>query len=137
MSTHRHRSFLSGHSCRDRTSYNYLDTGVRKWPSGDIKKMRAPACSVTALRKMGFVQSLHCTIPTSEVLLRGSAPKIFMSRAASHEVGGGKADKEGGEGGGGLDRVWNERGAGDGVGECLSLRRTAMMEKPDKVDQIT
>jgi hypothetical protein len=53
-----------------------------------------------------------------------------MSRAESHEVGGGKAAKEeGGEGGGGLERVLNERGAGDGVGECLSLRRTAMMEK--------
>lgn len=53
-----------------------------------------------------------------------------MSRAESHEVGGGKAAKEeGGDGGGGLeDRVLNERGAGDGVGECLSLR-TAMMEK--------
>lgn len=54
-------------------------------------------------------------------------PNIFMSRAESHEVGGGKAAKEeGGEGGGGLDRVLNERGAGDGVGDCLSLRRTAM-----------
>ena len=53
-----------------------------------------------------------------------------MSRAESHEVGGGKAAKEeGGDGGGGLeDRVLNERGAGDGVGECLSLRRTAMMD---------
>ena len=93
--------------------------------------MRAPACSVTALRKMGFAQSLHCTIPISEVLLRGSVPNIFMSRAESHEVGGGKAaKKEGGEVGGGLeDRVLNERGAGDGVGECLSLRRTAMIKQ--------
>jgi hypothetical protein len=91
--------------------------------------MKAPACSATALRKMGFAQSLHCTIPISEVLLRGSAPNIFMSRAESHEVGGGKAAKEeGGDGGGGLEgRVLNERGAGDGVGECLSLRRTAMI----------
>jgi hypothetical protein len=89
----------------------------------------APACSATALRRMGFAQSLHCTIPISEVLLRGSAPNIFMSRAESHEVGGGKAAKEeGGEKGGGLEgRVLNERGAGDGVGECLSLRRTAMI----------
>jgi len=53
-----------------------------------------------------------------------------MSRAESHEVGGGKAVKnEGGEGGGGLeDRDLNERGAGDGVGDCLSLRRTAMIQ---------
>jgi hypothetical protein len=60
-----------------------------------------------------------------------------MSRAESHEVGGGKAAKEeGGEGGGGLeDRVLNERGAGDGVGECLSLRRTAMINK-EKVGRV-
>ena len=62
-------------------------------------------------------------MPNSEVLLRGSAPNIFMSRAESHEVGGGNAGKEGGEGVGGLeDRVRNERGAGEGVGEGLSLR---------------
>jgi len=92
--------------------------------------MGAPACSTAALRKMGFAQSLHCTIPISEVLLRGSAPNIFMSRAESHEVGGGKAGREEeGEGGGGLeDRVLNERGAGDGVGECLSLRRTTIIK---------
>lgn len=103
--------------------------GVRKWLPEDRSGMGVPACSATALRKMGFAQSLHCTIPISEVLLRGSAPNIFMSRAESHEVGGGKAAKEeGGEGGGGLERDLNERGAGDGVGECLSLR-TAMMEK--------
>ena len=102
---------------------------VRKRLLEDRNGMKAPACSATALRKMGFAQSLHCTIPISEVLLRGSAPNIFMSRAESHEVGGGKAAKEeGGEGGGGLEgRVLNERGAGDGVGECLSLRRTAMI----------
>jgi hypothetical protein len=58
-------------------------------------------------------------------------PNIFMSRAESHEVGGGKAAKEeGGDGGGGLEgRVLNERGAGDGVGDCLSLRRTTAMNK--------
>jgi hypothetical protein len=69
--------------------------------------------------------------------LRGSAPNIFMSRAESHEVGGGKAAKEeGGEGGGGLeDRVLNERGAGDGVGECLSLRRMAMMKQGERVKE--
>jgi hypothetical protein len=62
-------------------------------------------------------------MPISEVLLRGSAPNNFMSRAESHEVGGGKPDKEeGGEGGGGLeDRVWKDRGAREGVGEGLSL----------------
>lgn len=85
--------------------------------------MAVPACSAIALRKMGFAQSLHCTMPISEVLLRGSAPNNFMSRAESHEVGGGKPDKEeGGEGGGGLeDRVWKDRGAREGVGEGLSL----------------
>jgi hypothetical protein len=99
-----------------------------------MSSMGAPACSATALRKMGFAQSLHCTMPISEVLLRGSAPNIFMSRAESHEVGGGKADKvEGGEGGGGLsDRVWKERGAGEGVGEGLSLRRTVIISKRAK-----
>ena len=93
--------------------------------------MRAPACSATALRKMGFAQSLHCTIPISAVLLRGSEPNIFMSRAESHAVGGGKAAKEeGGDGGVGLeDRVLKERGAGDGVGDCLSLRWTTAMIK--------
>ncbi len=99
--------------------------------AGRHERHGAPACSATALRKMGFAQSLHCTIPISEVLLRGSAPNIFMSRAESHEVGGGKADKrEGGEGGGGLDdRDWNERVGGDGVGEGLSLRRTAIISR--------
>jgi hypothetical protein len=53
-----------------------------------------------------------------------------MSRAESHEVGGGNADKEeGGEGGGGLDRLLKERGAGEGVGEGLSLRRTDISKK--------
>lgn len=96
-----------------------------------MNQMSAPACSATALRKMGFAQSLHCTMPISEVLLRGSAPNSFMSRAESHEVGGGKAGKEeGGEGGGGLDdMLLKERGAGEGVGEGLSLRRTDMSKK--------
>lgn len=85
--------------------------------------MRVPACSAIALRKIGFAQSLHCTMPISEVLLRGSAPNSFMSRAESHEVGGGKPDREeGGERGGGLeDRVRKDRGAGEGVGVGLSL----------------
>jgi hypothetical protein len=77
-------------------------TAVCKWPLGDMNYIGAPACSATALRKMGFAQSLHCTMPISEMLLRGSAPDIFMLHAESHEVGRGKADKEeGGEGGGG------------------------------------
>jgi hypothetical protein len=69
-------------------------------------------------------------MPISEVLLRGSAPNIFMSRAESHEVGGGKADKdEGGDEGGGLSgRVRKERGAGEGVGEGLSLSRTVIVQ---------
>jgi hypothetical protein len=60
-------------------------------------------------------------MPISEVLLRGSAPNIFMSRAESHEVGGGRPDSEagGGEGGGVGGREWKDRGAGDG--DCLSL----------------
>ena len=79
-----------------------------------------------ALRKTGFAQSLHCTIPISEVLLRGSAPNIFMSRAESHEVGGVGPDNEvgGGEGGGVVGRESKERGAGDG--ECLSLSFTVI-----------
>jgi hypothetical protein len=64
-------------------------------------------------------------MPISEVLLRGSAPNIFMSRAESHDVGGGKADKEeGGEGGGLEDRVSKESGVGEGV--CLSLSFTVI-----------
>lgn len=69
---------------------------------------------------MGFAQSLHCTIPISDVLLRGSAPKIFMSRADSHDVGGGKADRDTGEEGGGVGgRLSKVSGAGDW--DCLSL----------------
>ena len=89
--------------------------------------MTAPACSAMALRNMGFAQSLHCTSPISEVLLSGSAPNIFMSRAESHDVGGGRADNEagGGEGGGEEGRESKERrGAGDG--ECLSLSFTVI-----------
>jgi len=79
-----------------------------------------PPCSATALRRMGFAQSLHCTIPISDVLFRGSAPKIFMSRADSHDVGGGKPDKgTDGEEGGGVGKLSKERGVGDG--DCLSL----------------
>ncbi len=50
-----------------------------------------------------------------------SAPKIFMSRAVNHDVGGGKEDKdtEGEEGGGVGGRLSKVSGAGDG--DCLSL----------------
>lgn len=81
--------------------------------------MSSPACSATTLRRMGLAQSLHCTIPISDVLLRGSAPKIFMSRAVSHEVGGDKVDRGGDERGGVGGRLSKERGAGDG--DCLRL----------------
>lgn len=74
-----------------------------------------------ALRRTGLAQSLHWTIPISDVLFRGSAPKIFMSRADSHDVGGGIGDEEseGEEGGGVGGRFSKENGAGDG--DCLSL----------------
>ena len=60
-------------------------------------------------------------MPISEVLLRGSAPNIFMSRAESHDVGGGSPGNDiDGEGGGGLEgRV--SKASGTGEGECLSL----------------
>jgi hypothetical protein len=45
-----------------------------------------PECSPIALRKTGLSHSLHLTTPMSEA--SGLAPKIFMSRAESHEVGG-------------------------------------------------
>lgn len=63
-------------------------------------------------------------MPISDVLLRGSAPKIFMSRAVSHEVGGDKAERErGGEVGGGVGgRLSKERGAGDGDSLRVSFR---------------
>jgi hypothetical protein len=60
-------------------------------------------------------------MPISEVLLRGSAPNIFMSRAESHDVGGGSPvnDIEG-EGGGGLEGIASKE-SGAGEGDCLSL----------------
>jgi len=86
-----------------------------------------------ALRKIGFPQSLHCTMPISEVLLRGSAPNIFMSRAESHDVGGGRPDSEagGGEGGGVGGRESKDRGAGDG--DCLSLSFSVISAMCDEV----
>lgn len=74
-----------------------------------------------ALRITGFSQSLHLTSPA--VALKGDAPKIFMSLAESHCVGG-----EGGSEGvsgvvgelGSLSHEKGEIGAGDGLG--LSLR---------------
>ena len=65
-------------------------------------------------------QDGFCTGPISEVLLSGSAPNIFMSRAESHDAGGGRRDNEaGGDEGGGVEgRGLKERGAGDG--ECQS-----------------
>ena len=39
-----------------------------------------------ALRNTGFSQSLQRTTPISD--LSGSTPKIFISRAESHDVGG-------------------------------------------------
>ena len=70
------------------------------------------------LLKTGFPQSLHFTSPMSEVDVSGRAPKIFISRAESHEVGG-----EGNEfselvGGEGTSQENGDAGAGEG----LSLR---------------
>jgi len=75
-------------------------------------------------------------MPISEVLLRGSAPNIFMSRAESHEVGGGKGEREtkGGEGGGVEGRVLKDRGAGEG--ECLSLSFTVIADGVKQGDQV-
>jgi hypothetical protein len=61
-------------------------------------------------------------MPISEVLLRGSAPNILMSRAESHDVGGGGSpgrDIEG-EGGSGLEGIASKE-SGVGEGDCLSL----------------
>lgn len=44
-------------------------------------------CSETALRKIGLSQSAQRTTPMSA--RSGWAPNIFMSRAESHDVGGG------------------------------------------------
>ena len=45
------------------------------------------------LRKIGFPQSLHFTIPMSEVEVRGRTPNNLISRAVSHEVGGDGRDE--------------------------------------------
>lgn len=45
-------------------------------------------CSTIQLRRTGFSQSLHFTTPISDTDVRGWQPKIFMSRAESHAVGG-------------------------------------------------
>ncbi len=81
----------------------------------------APACSAIALLITGFSQSLHLTRPTVE--LSGDAPKIFMSFAESHCVGGegGSEGVSGAEGElGSLSQAKGESGGGDGLG--LSLR---------------
>lgn len=48
--------------------------------------MNSLAWSEMALRSTGLSQSLQRTTPRSD--LSGSTPKIFMSRAESHDVGG-------------------------------------------------
>ena len=99
-------------------------------PGEEYDDATAPACSAATLRRMGFAQSLHCRMPISEVLLRGSAPKIFMSRADNHAVGGDKAESgTGGEEGGGVGgKLSKERGAGEG--DCLRVSfRVIVLDK--------
>lgn len=77
----------------------------------------APACSATALRRIGFPHSLHLTTPISVVDVRGRAPKIFMSLDSSHDVGAEVRDSGDGEGVLGMS---HEKGA-EGLGDGLSL----------------
>lgn len=77
-----------------------------------------PACSTIKLLKTGFPQSLHLTSPISEVDVSGRAPKIFISRAESHEVGGEGSEFSELVGGEGRSQENGEAGAGEG----LSLR---------------
>ena len=74
-------------------------------------------CSWKALRRIGFEQSLHLTIPMSWE--RGDAPKVFMSGAESHDVGGEGARSEGSKAGG--DEGSRSHVKGDAGGEGLGL----------------
>ena len=89
--------------------------------SRNKEQCNAPACSAIALRITGFSQSLHLTRPAVEP--KGEAPKILMSFADSHCVGG-EGGSEGASGVvGELGTASHENadaGAGDGLG--LSLR---------------
>lgn len=86
------------------------------WPIAYIKYI--PACSTMKLLKTGFPQSLHLTSPISEVDVSGRAPKIFMSRAESHDVGGEGSVFSVLDGGEGASQENGDAGAGEG----LSLR---------------
>jgi hypothetical protein len=77
------------------------------------KKSTEPEWSPIALRRIGLSQSLHLTTAISA--RSGFAPKIFISRADNHDVGGEGSDAgsfEGGEGG----RFDQEKGEGEPSG---------------------
>ena len=84
----------------------------------------APECSARKLRRTGLAQSAHFTRPISDVEVRGRAPKSFISRATSHEVGGdaGGADvtSEAAEGDG-MSHENGEKGCGDGFKRTLIM----------------
>lgn len=67
------------------------------------------------LLRTGLLHSLHLTRPISEVAVSGREPKIFMSRAESHEVGG-----DGSEVGSSTGWISNVNGA-DAMDDALSL----------------
>ena len=80
-----------------------------------------------ALRSTGFSQSLHLTMPTVD--FSGEAPKIFMSRAYSHCVGGdggalaadSSAEEDGCGESGTLSHEKGEPGSGDELALSLSV----------------
>jgi hypothetical protein len=67
------------------------------------------------LLRIGLPHSLHLTRPISEVAVRGREPKIFMSRAESHEDGGEGNDA-------GSSTAWMSNVNGEGaMDDVLSL----------------
>jgi hypothetical protein len=66
-------------------------------------------------RKIGFSQSLQRTIPMSEVEVKGCAPKSFISRSGSHDVGG----------------DWGLRISGAGEGDLTSSQVTDNADDDD------
>lgn len=78
-----------------------------------------------------MAQSAHLTRPISDVEVRGRAPKSFMSRATSHEVGGDAGGavvaSEAAEGEG-MSHEKGETGCGGG------FRRTLIMVEHKQLD---
>ena len=83
--------------------------------------MNIPWCSIIALLKIGLSHSLHFTTPFSG--LNGSDPKVFISFAESHSVGGDDGSWGWGDSDGDVGKLSHENEAdGDDILYCFNFK---------------